>query len=87
MLNSEFQCEFSNPVNIGSSTEDFEYQKMTCFSTTTDGTKEEIVNASTGASFTIEKTFSYGEVFFIILAMILLSFFVAHGVFNYFWKK
>lgn len=87
MLNSEIQCEFSDPVNIGSSTEDFEYQKMTCFTTTTDTLTEKFENASTGAIFNLQKTFTYGDVFFILLALILLAYFVAHGVFIYFWKK
>lgn len=87
MFNSEFQCEFSDPVDIGSSTEDFEYQKVDCFSTTTNTLTEEIENASTGAVFNLEKTFTYGDVFFILLALILLGYFVAHGVFIYFWKK
>jgi hypothetical protein len=87
MLNFEWECEFSDPVNLGSTTEDWEYSGINCSGTGSDETEEQIVNASTGATFTIEKTFSYGDVFFIILAIILLSYFVAHGVFSYLWKK
>jgi hypothetical protein len=88
MLYLNLKCEFSKPVNLGSpENADWEYSEMNCLGEGADETEEQIVNASTGATFTIEKTFSYGDVFFIILAIILLSYFVAHAVFSYLWKK
>lgn len=95
-MNYEFDCDFSVPVNIGTTSRpDYEYSLMECLGTSTDPTSTIalIENASTGASFYIRKEISYGEVLMIVFLILFLIFgilkfltdFLIPKIFN--WKR
>jgi hypothetical protein len=74
-------CEFSEPVNLGTElSPDWQYSKALC-----DNPQyyEHIENATTEASFWVDKTFSYGD-FFIIG---LLTIFLLTKIVEIIWNK
>lgn len=53
----QLNCDFFNPVNLGSTTEDFEFSSSTCIESDSTSTQKYI------------NGFSYGEVILIVLAI------------------
>lgn len=85
----EFNCQFYDPVNLGSPpTEkpDYEFSKMICSGTSTelgtstfDKTIELIQNDQTGSEFYISKVFNYGDLMITFFLMLLIVF----GIFKF----
>ena len=78
-------CVFSEPVNLGSTTESWAFSKLECGNSSTT---ELIVNPDfPERSFFVEKTFSYGDAVIVFFLTLFLIFLIASAIFNFFWKK
>lgn len=67
------KCEFQTPVNLGSEAKpDWEYSEIECDN---PNFYELIESTTTGASFFLEKTFSYGDFFitFFLTVFVLVA--------------
>jgi len=75
-------CIFSAPLdfegNVPVEKEPFAFSVMTC----TDNNFSIITNEITGASFSVDKTLSYGD----ILILIFIILFFGYGVFRFCWN-
>lgn len=79
MIN-EINCEFTDPINLGSlEMPDYEFSNLIC--TATNPAELFIENSTTGASFYLSQKLDYGD----ILLMILLTLIVMFGIFKFFW--
>lgn len=77
-------CEFSEPVEISSgTTTGIAFSKMEC----ADEHLELIENASTGASFYIDKTFSYGDILLVVFLTLFLLYALLSAIFKFFWPE
>lgn len=83
-LKNMIDCEFLYPLDLGDATNsDWEYSGFHC----TSSAQELVENATSGASFYIDKTFTYGDVLMTWFFTIILIGGVALTLFNIFWKK
>jgi len=73
-------CEFLNPINLASSTEDFEFQNFIC-STTTTTIPVEISDGET--FFHVYPTFSYAELVIIFFLITLMSLQIFKGIWGF----
>jgi len=75
-------CEFSNPVDIGSAQPDFEFQNLVCSST--DATTTIPVEISDGETFFhVYPTFSYAELVIIFFLITLMSLQIFKGIWGF----
>lgn len=93
-MSYQIECEFSTPVNLGNDAKpDYEYSIMNCSASSNPQQWELIENASTGASFFLTKTITYGDILVITFLMLFLIFgilkfltdFLIPKIFN--WKR
>ena len=77
---NSFQCQFSEPIDIGSSTPDWEYSKVDC--ECYNSTTELVANLDTGAEFYLRKTISYGEFLISTFLLILVVAFIIKIIFD-----
>lgn len=75
-------CIFSEPVDLGSG--DYEYSEIDC---EVGDIYELMENATTGAEFYLEKTFSYGDFFVVFCLMIFVLFEIVKIIWKGFVKK
>ena len=90
-------CQFSEPVNLEIPPKyDWEFSKIECLElepagtppTTTEEIYDLVINPDfPERNFFVEKTFSYGDALIVFFLTLFFVFFVAKGVFNFFWKK
>jgi hypothetical protein len=77
-------CSFAIPVNLGTEENpDWEYSELICV----DPRYELVENASTGASFYIQKTWTYGDMVLMLFLTLFFVFTITKGVFGFFWHK
>jgi hypothetical protein len=77
-------CEFSEPMNLGSTTESWAFSKLECDN---PSTTELIINSDyPEREFFVEKTLSYGDALIIFLLTLFLVGIIVKGIFNFFWK-
>jgi len=78
-------CQFLEPVNLGSTTESWAFSKLECGLPTTT---ELIVNPDyPERNFFIDKTFNYGDIAVLWFLTLFSVGLIASLIFNYFWKK
>lgn len=77
-------CEFSNPVNLNSTTTpDFEFQNLSCYSENATT----IENLGTGAFFSFKNEINTGDAIIIFFLTIFLISYLFKIAYNFFWGK
>lgn len=75
-------CQFSNPVDLGEG--DFEYSTFICDNPDLYSLVE---NSTTGASFYVQKTLSYGDSLILWFLSIFAICLIVKIIFNFFYHK
>ena len=76
-------CQFTNPINIGVESEDWEYSEMAC----DFETLQVIENTTPDREFYLSKTINYGDVLVIFFLSIFLIFMIVKTLWNFIFSK
>lgn len=84
-----YNCEFINPINLGNEENpDWNWENIICETASSTEMFELIEHPEIeGRGFFLEKTFNYGDLFLIFFLTLVLTFWIAFKITDYFWKK